>query len=425
MYAPRCREDPKRESLYDSSLTKEKAVRANMLLCKTPGGKFTLYTPTGRNDQTKTAQVVSQHHYVYEVGNQPTAGLGGNDVLRLLREASPKTIITICRPMFVCQGPSGRGCGQPSWQWATDERRSLRCCRRCGAVKPYQSFGLERTLDENGKVDKNAMRLAPQGMVDLFAHDSSSRQKSHYWNKVTIKKLIRDIADIWQPFVGQDAIMQLAQNKLERVYQIIHPANENGDDIRKMWHSPPNVAAAILWAAVLEMEQHWGRTCCMNSQLIRAHASQLVKRECGRNTKDVTIKTMVLYLGRLRQLGLCKVHIPEWNSKSLQFDPETAARQHARMAILRTCTPLTSYLPSDASWGLEMEQNEAHGVVMVTQVDTGAPAFNEGIRPGDVVLTVNDHEVCANTSATDLVDKIITFKKMNKPVKVTVMRKTK
>ena len=105
---------------------------------------------------------------------------------------------------------------------------------------------MERTLDENGKIDKHATRHAPPGMVDLYKHDSSSRQKSHYWNKVTIKTLIRDIAGVWHPFVGQDAIVQLAQNKLERVYSIIHPADEDGDDVRKMWHSPCNVAAAVL-----------------------------------------------------------------------------------------------------------------------------------------------------------------------------------
>ena len=418
------REDPKTETVYDSGLTKAAAVAQKMILCRTAADRLTLYKPKGSNDNTKTADTVrGQHHYVYKVGSQHASGLGGNAVLKLLREATPDTRITICRPMFICQGASGRGCGQASWEWVTDERRSSRCCSRCGAVKPYKSFGLERTLDENGKVDKNAMRLAPQGMVDLYSHDSSSRQKSHYWNKVTIKTLIRDIAGVWQPFIGQDSIVQLAQNKLERVYNIIHPDDEEGDDVRKMWHSPPNVAAAVLWAAVLEMEHQWGRTCCMNPQLIRAHGSQLVKREWGRNTKDVTIKTMVLYLGRLKRLGLCQVHIPQWNSKSLQFDPETATRQHARMAIFRTCAPLISFLPADAPWGLEMEQNEAHGVVTITQVDPGSPAFIEGIRPGDFVLTVNEHEVCTNTTATGVVQRIVEYKQLGKPVKLTIMRK--
>ena len=418
-------EDLKTESRYIFGLTKEKAVRAGMILCRTPAGnKFTLYTPSGPHDTTKTADTVrGQHHYVHKVGHQSTAGLGGNDVLRLLRDASGPTPITICHPLYVCNGPSGHGCGEPCWRWVTDARQSTRCCRRCGHVKPYKSFGMERTLDENGKINKHATRHAPPGMVDLYSHDSSSRQKSHYWNKVTIKTLIRDIAGVWHPFVGQDAIVQLAQNKLERVYNIIHPADEDGDDVRKMWHSPCNVAAAVLWAAVLEMETQWGRPCVMNPQLIRAHASQLVKREHGRSTKDVTIKTMVLYLKRLKRLGLCATHIPQWNSKSLQFDPETSTTEHARMAIFRACTPLTSFLPADAPWGLEMEQNEAHGVIEVRLADTGSPAFAEGIRPGDFILAVNEHEVGTGMTAMDLVEHIVACKQLKKPVKVTVMRK--
>ena len=70
-----------------------------------------------------------------------------------------------------------------------------------------------------------------------------------------------------------------------------------------------------------------------------------------------------------------------------------------------------------------MEQNEAHGVIEVTLADTGLPAFAEGIRPGDFILAVNEHEVGTGMTAMDLVEHIVACKQLKKPVKVTVMRK--
>ena len=115
-------EDLETESRYTFGLTKEKAVRAGMILCRTPSGKkFTLYTPSGPGDTTKTADTVrGQHHYVHKVGHQSTAGLTGGDVLRLcatprVQPPSPSVIHCTCATdLAVVAAANLAGTGSPT-----------------------------------------------------------------------------------------------------------------------------------------------------------------------------------------------------------------------------------------------------------------------------------------------------------------------
>ena len=326
---------------------------------------------------TKKIRIHSENRRHRHYENTPV-----QQIESILNGVSDSTNITEMYPIRFCIH-----CKRPSWNFVESYERGHATCTKCGTVHPMPQEHISLHLNDSGTSNKNLWNVTP-GMdhndcvtykKGKWISTPGKRTPSHLRNYRRIRDKIEAIGDEWSaPFV--ENITKCAKNKLRKFYYSIHNGRNPDYTYDKMPHGGAAVAAACFYAAVLEYEQHILRQRSICSlPAIQTTAQQVRDHKSGRRTRDVTDMVIIKYTRLLKKGGLCDAKIPQIGAKTLQYNPETSALEHARMAIFQKCNPTQFHLPKHLPWGLKIGDTH-QGVLYVEAVNTDGEAFKAGIR---------------------------------------------
>ncbi len=322
-------------------------------------------------------------------------------------------------------------CMAASWHFVDFERQGHSTCTKCGTVNKISQENIKLYLNDDGVSNKSNWEITP-GMDhnDTTLRNKKGnalviRPKSHLRNFWRIKKKIDEIANEWH-FMAMDSIIKSAKAKLRRFYYSIHDGSVSDNNI-KLPHGGAALAAACFYVAVLEFEHRVKHKTACTLPAIQESAQSVRDCKTNRQTRDVTEIKILKYAKRLQRHGLCGVTVPEIGAQTLQFKPQSASLQHARMAIFNKCHPTRIFLPIDKSWGIRIGDTK-QGILYVESVKSSGEAFSAGIRKGDYICQLDKELIDIDFTPK----KFETFVKSTKQkqskkqiVEITIMRKKK
>ena len=331
-------------------------------------------------------------------------------------------------------------CETPCWYFIRDGRSSTRICvgpnrRGCGRSyrMTYQKQG-QLYLNDDGKAGKSQWECTPgmtsrdTGIYIKGKRAFTSHEKFHHVNMRKMRTMIDDIIDDLPRVMGSESVCQAAKAILTRLYNSIHPEDETtiGDQVDRMWHSPPNITATCVLCAVIAFEKRVGDSVFTVPRIVnaaQAYVPHKTKRRRGeRQPRDVSVRTMLKYAHRLKSRGLVAVDLPnevpiEWTLRA----SDNIQKERLRIAEFQKRTHVTVHLPHDESWGLALE--EIDNFIRVDGVGASGPAFRAGVSVDDYLITINDTTVGVHTNLKMAMQYITNAKRAEKNVKLVFMRK--
>lgn len=393
---------------------------------------------TGYNGRPTTFSMVEgpeeqvKQGYVSKLGHRPAKnGATPQQILLAFKHAQDNEIITEVYPRRFCVH-----CKSPSWNFAVRTEAGHSTCKKCGTVNRnpavYENLGTLH-LNDSGKANKGMWNITP-GMThhDTMAYKNGKpvpafrqRTKAHRRNFRRIQEKIEDIAQEWH-FGAMENIIKSAKSKLRAYYNIVHSQTDKTKEVRKMPHGAAALAAACIYAAVLEFEQKRECKTVCTLPAIQESAQSVRDHKHGRMTRDVTDHKIIRYTKLLKNHGICTARIPHISAETLRFHPRSSAMEHARMAMFNRCAPARFHLPAKGPWGITIEDSK-QGVLYIASVKTDGKAFAAGIRKGDCIFQVNRQVAHSKLKPATFPRWVQELKsKNNKPtVELTIMRKKK
>jgi hypothetical protein len=346
--------------------------------------------------------------------------------------AKPGAMIVELYPTVFCE------CEAPSWQFIEFYERGHRTCRKCGICHHMKQENFNLHLNEDGHQNKSQWNFTPGMQANDTALYKRGRRlqlqgqktRSHLRNMWRIKSKIDDFTNRWN-FDAIEGIIRTAKAKLLCYYKTIHCWEAEADsgyyDVReKLPHGGAALAATCFYIAILEFEERTNQKTICTLPAIAEFAQTLRDKKVGRQTRDVTENVILRYAKRIKRRGYCSARIPEIGAKTLQFKPQSAALEHARMAIFNQCSPVRFALPNEKSWGIDIEDTK-QGVLAIKSVNTAKSGFKAGLRKGDYLFELNRQVLGVSTKPSQLEKMVskVRQQKGKRVVEITIMRKKK
>ena len=329
----------------------------------------------------------SEYSYLHSIGGQHVKKT------TTLRECEMMlSKISSCSELIIIHSTRKcNNCGRPSWSFVKFEHKGHSTCRGCGVVQRLIQHKFSLRLGEDGTANKSQWDHTPgQDARDCAITTRNGRRMfiknpSHRRNWFRIAGKIEDLTHDWH-FGAIESMIKSAKSKLKRYYYIIH--DESHSHHGKFPHGGAAFAAACFYCAVLEFENRVGHKTPCTLPRIQEYAQGCRDKKNNRKCRDVTNKKILDYARRLRRLNLCSVKIPDANAETLCFQPQSAAKEHARMALFNKCEPLRIHLPSKESWGIKVGTSDS-GCLYIESVSPDGNGWRRGIRNGDYLFQVN------------------------------------
>lgn len=376
--------------------------------------------------------------FVYMLGSKKAKSCITKEQLHAaLKVAHPDTEIVEMYPTRECTHCK-RTC---SWVWARETTHFA--CRHCGTTYKnaavYENLGTLH-LNDSGKANKNMWNITP-GMTE---HDTITkkngklvprhgrRRTAHEQNFWRNKRKVDDIGDLlcqnYETFRGAwfENILKRAKFLVQKVYRFVHNES-NSDDHRQMPHGAAALAGACIFVANLEFES--ARNCMTMCTVprIQEAAQQVRDHKSGHIARDVTPNKIVRYARMIFECGFTTVKIPHISSKTLKFKPESSSVEHARLAVLNSCSPARFHLPAKSPWGITIDESK-HGLLCIKTVKTDGNAFKAGIRKGDYLFQLNKETIHHDSTPTKFQKQIQQIRLQHPEISIvelTIMRKKK